>query len=274
MMTTEFDVVDPNGHANRSTPTCGRMRALSEFVGYTRKGNTMTTLEIETTTASTRHAAPYSSAAVRVRDAVLDALDWMSPHVNEFPWAERSAYCDWLAQTYHYVHHSTRLLAAAAARFPTNERGDALHHRFAAHMREEQKHERLCIHDLRVLGSSVAEFRERPATRMFYEPQYFKIEHRDPTALLGYILVLEVLGAAGDGRTLMATLAEAHGENSLSFVKLHCEEDADHIEKGFAIVEGCTAEQIELIEENAWQTAHAYAAMLREIREQNWRLAR
>ena len=251
-------------------PTRGRTRKPSELVGNTRNNKkerkTMTTIEID--------AAPSSSAGSRVRDAVLGALDWMSPHVNEFPWAERSAYCDWLAQTYHYVHHSTRLLAAAAARFPTNERGDALHYRFAAHMREEQKHERLCIHDLRVLGSSVAEFRERPTTRMFYEPQYFKIEHRDPTALLGYILVLEVLGAAGDGRTLMATVAEAHGAKSLSFVKLHCEEDPDHVDKAFAIVEGCTTAQIELVEENAWQTAHAYAAMLGEIREHHSRAAR
>lgn len=234
----------------------------------------MTTVEETFTNTKIGHRAAYSNAAVRVRGTVLEALDWMSPHVNEFPWAERSAYCDWLAQTYHYVHHSTRLLAAAAARFPTDERGDALHHRFASHMREEQKHERLCLHDLEVLDSSVTKFRERHATRMFYEPQYFKIEHRDPTALLGYILVLEMFGAAGDGRALMATLAKAHGDKSLSFVKLHCEEDPDHIEKGFAIVEGCTLCQIKLIEENAWQTVHAYAAILREIREQNSNFAR
>jgi len=257
-------------------PIRGRMRKVSELVGNTRdhkkERKIMTTIEIDSATAGTKHAAPCSSAASRVRDSVLDALDWMSPHVNEFPWADRIAYADWLAQTYYYVHHSTRLLAAAAARFPTDNRGDALHHRFGAHMREEQKHERLCVHDLRVLGSSVAEFPERHATRMFYEPQYFKIEHRDPTALLGYILVLEVLGAAGDGRALMATLAEAHGDNSLSFVKLHCEEDPDHIEKGFAVIEECTPAQIELISENAWQTAYGYAAMLREIREQPSRL--
>ena len=235
---------------------------------------TMKTIETDTTAVITTHAAAPSQAVLRVRDAVHDALDWMGPHVNQFPWTERSAYGDWLAQTYYYVHHSTRLLAAAAARFPTDERGDALHHRFAAHMREEKKHEKLCIHDLRVLGLSVGDFPERHATRMFYEPQYFKIEHRDPTALFGYILVLEVFGAAGDGRTLMTTLADAYGDKSLSFVKLHCEEDPGHIEKGFAAVEGCTPAQIDLIVENAWQTASGYAALLREIREQHSRLSR
>ncbi len=191
----------------------------------------------------------------------------MSPHVGEFPWADRRAYADWLSQTYAYVHHSTRLLAAAAALFPLDERGDSLHHRFAKHMAEEKKHEKLCIHDLRALGFTVADFPERHATRMFYEPQYYKIEHRDPTTLFGYILVLEVLGAVGDGRVMMETLARAHGEKSYSFVKLHCEEDPDHIEKGFATLHGCSPVQLDLIEENAWQTVYGYAGLLREIRE-------
>jgi hypothetical protein len=190
----------------------------------------------------------------------------MKPHVAEFPWASRQAYADWLAQTYYYVHHSTRLLACAAARFPTDERGDGLHHRFANHMGEEKKHEKLCLHDLKVLGASIAELPERPATRMFYEPQYFKIEHKDPSALFGYILVLEALGAIGDGRAMLGALAKAHGDKCLSFVKLHVEEDPDHLKKAYAIVEGCDAGQLALIEENAWQTVHAYAAILREIR--------
>jgi hypothetical protein len=207
------------------------------------------------------------SSAVSVGKAVHAALEWMGPSVRQFPWADRRPYADWLAQTYYYVHHSTRLLAASAAHFPVDERGDALHHRFGKHIAEEKKHEKLCVHDLRILGFSVSDFPERHSTRMFYEPQYFKIEHRDPTALFGYILVLEVLGAVGDGRAMMETLSRAHGANSFSFVKLHCEEDPDHIEKGFAMVEGCTAAQLALIEENAWQTAHAYAALLCEIRD-------
>src|SRR5438309_560444 len=80
----------------------------------------------------------------------------------------------------------------------------------------------LCVHDLGVLGFTVTDFPERHATRMFYEPQYFKIEHRDATALFGYILVLEVLASAGDARAMLATLEKAHGEKSFSFVKLHC----------------------------------------------------
>jgi len=33
------------------------------------------------------------------------------------PWENQSFYAEWLAQTYFYVRHSTRLLCLAAARF-------------------------------------------------------------------------------------------------------------------------------------------------------------
>src|SRR5690606_24416532 len=77
---------------------------------------------------------------------------------EKFPWTSRKVYGDWLAQTYYYVRHSTRLLAAAAARFPLDERGSALHYRFAAHIGEEKRHEQLALHDLQQLGFTLAEF--------------------------------------------------------------------------------------------------------------------
>ena len=66
--------------------------------------------------------------------AVVDHRDDVdvSAATDRFPWEERAAYADWLAQTYYYVRHTTRLIASAAARFPIDERGNSLHHRFAA----------------------------------------------------------------------------------------------------------------------------------------------
>jgi hypothetical protein len=207
-----------------------------------------------------------SSPASRIEHVIHEALGWLKPHIAEFPWADKWTYADWLAQTYFYVHHSTRLLASAAARLPIDERGDALHHRFASHMGEEKKHEKLCLHDLKMLGALIDNLPERASTRLFYEPQYYKVEHKDPTALFGYILVLEALGAVGDGRAILDKLARAHGDRCLSFVKLHVEDDPDHLKKAFGIVEGCGEPQLGLIEENVWQTVHAYAGLLREIR--------
>src|SRR4051794_23231768 len=114
-----------------------------------------------------RAMSTQASPSARIERVIHEALAWMGPHVRDFPWGDRRAYADWLAQTYYYVHHSTRLLACAAARFPTDERGDGLHHRFGKHMSEEQKHEKLCVHDLKGLGTSVVDWPERHATRMF-----------------------------------------------------------------------------------------------------------
>jgi hypothetical protein len=188
--------------------------------------------------------------------------------VDRFPWERRTAYADWLAQTYYYVRHSTRLLAAAAARFAFDERGNALHHRFAAHMGEEKKHEQLCTHDLRELRASIEDYSERHSTRMFYEPQYYKIEHEAPIALFGYIMPLEAIGPAHGGR-IIARVEAAHGDKCASFVKLHSKDDVEHLEKANALVEALPHHERRLVETNLRQTTFAYVAMLEDIRRKS-----
>jgi len=183
--------------------------------------------------------------------------------IRAFPWSDRAAYGDWLAQTYHYVKHSTRLLAAAAARFPTDEAGDALHHRFAKHMAEEKKHELLCLHDLKALDFPLGAFPELPATRTFYASQYFEVEHEDPMALFGYILVLEVTSVR-EGDWVHARVAEAHGEKTAAFVKLHAAEDVEHVEKALHALTAATDPQKELVRRTMRQTARGYRAILED----------
>jgi hypothetical protein len=185
--------------------------------------------------------------------------------IHAFPWEERAAYTDWVAQTYYYVRHSTRLLAASAARFAMDKRGNTLHHRFAAHMSEEKKHEQLALHDIKQLGSSIELLPERPSTRMFYEPQYYKIEHVHPVALFGYILPLEATGPLC-GQGIVRRVTAAHGSQCVAFLKLHTEEDVDHVEKALEIVTALPPDERALIEQNLLQTTYAYAAMLNEIR--------
>src|SRR5688572_20045967 len=134
----------------------------------------------------------------------------MKTMADAFPWSSRYAYGDWLAQTYYYVRHSTRLLAAAAARFPFDDRGSALHYRFAAHIIEEKRHEELALHDLKRLGLRLDQFEERHSTRMFYEPQYYKIEQQAPSVLFGYIVPLEAIAAA-HGSRIGAAVTTAFG---------------------------------------------------------------
>ena len=192
-------------------------------------------------------------------------VDQLNVAIDRFPWEDKRAYADWLAQTYYYVSHTTRLLAASAARFEYTERGNALHHRFATHMAEEKKHELLCIHDMKRVGAAIDDYPEHESTRAFYEPQYYKIEHQSPMALFGYMLPLEAIGPAA-GTRMCDRIVAAHGEKSDSFVKVHAHEDLEHLDKALAMLETATPTERRIIEMNLRQTTYAYVAMLQDIR--------
>jgi thiaminase len=197
---------------------------------------------------------------------LFSSLEPLIGTLDRFPFDKREVYGDWLAQTYYYVRHSTRLLAASAARFPQTPKGDTLHHRFGAHIGEEKKHERLLIHDLKALSLSLETLPEHASTRMFYEPQYFKIEHQSPVALFGYILPLEAI-AAKSGPKTVERVKSAYGELSCSsFLRVHAEEDPDHVDKAFDALERLDADELALIKQNITQTVYAYSAMLADIR--------
>ncbi len=181
--------------------------------------------------------------------------------VDRLPWADRGAYADWLAQTYYYVRHSTRLLAAAAARCPQDERGAALHARLSTHMAEETRHELLCVRDLQALGVAAEDLPEQHATRMLYEPQYYKIDYLSPMALFGYILPLEMIGPL-HGTRIVDQLVRDHGDQCVSFLRLHVSADIEHLDRALAMLEGLTTSEHQLIQENMKQTTHAYAALL------------
>jgi hypothetical protein len=202
-----------------------------------------------------------------MRSLLNECVADLTREIDRFPWTERAAYADWLAQTFYYVRHSTRLLAAAAARFAFDERANALHHRFARHMGEEKKHELLALHDIKQLGASIGSLPERHSTRLFYEPQYYKLEHQAPIVLLGYILPLEAIAAA-QGQHIIEQVVPAFGDTSVSFLRVHAEEDTDHLDKALRAVHGIPDDQRLLIEENMRQSTYAYGFMLRDIRAQ------
>jgi pyrroloquinoline quinone (PQQ) biosynthesis protein C len=192
-------------------------------------------------------------------------LERIAPDVESFAWGDRASYADFMAQTYFYVRHSTRLLAAAVARFDLDERGNALHRRFAEHLAEEKSHEKLALHDLKNLGESLESYPELPITRMFYEAQYFKIEHLSPLALFGYILGLEAIGPRY-GTMMNARIAEAFGRESTTFLRLHTEEDVDHLDKALRMIDAASGGERALIADNLCQTLYAYGAILAQIR--------
>lgn len=192
-----------------------------------------------------------------VSNDVADAL-------HRFPWESKDAYAGWLAQTYFYVRHSTRLLAAAAARFGLDNRNNASHVRFGAHIAEERSHEKLVLHDLAQLGVAPDALRELNSTRMFYETQYYKIEHVDPYAVYGYILMLEATGPIC-GDAIVERVTHAFGPRCATFLKLHAAEDVDHVQRALNMVGQLDKSTHETVLQNLHQSAQAYRLMLGEI---------
>jgi pyrroloquinoline quinone (PQQ) biosynthesis protein C len=183
---------------------------------------------------------------------------------DAFPYRSRSAYGGWLAQTYHYVVHTTRLIALAASRF--DERCDVLHRAMLRNLDEERDHDRLLLDDLAALGYSIGAFPEQPLTSAFYQVVYHRIEHQTPFALFGYSLLLE--GAAAErGGQRAREVTEAFGASAASFLRVHGDADPGHVERGFAAVERVSESEARVIAATINQTATIGVAMLGAILE-------
>lgn len=181
---------------------------------------------------------------------------------TRYPWHEKAAYAQFLAQTFYYVRHSTRLLALAAGLIPTGEK--KAFDRYIKHIAEERNHELLARHDLKALGYDLDQMPEMPSTRLLWEPQYYKVMHQTPMALLGYILPLEML-AANEGGAVVQLIRQAHGSDCLSFLKLHGEEDIKHVQDALKLAESLRGTDREAVFGNIEQTIYSYATWLDDM---------
>jgi hypothetical protein len=175
----------------------------------------------------------------------------------EYPWENREAYATYLSQTYYYVRHSTRLLAASACRF--EHKDESLHTRFLKHAREENAHDLLATRDLAALGYKQSECPELSVTKLVYQPQYYQIEHIDPICLFGYIFALEGVSALAAPKIYERVL-KSHGKECTTFLKLHSTEDLDHIDKAFASIEGLDEFRMNLVRDNFKMSVEALKA--------------
>jgi hypothetical protein len=180
------------------------------------------------------------------------SLDWSNPRL----------YGQFLAQTYYYVCHSTRLLAASAARIGIER--EKLHHRFLKHAAEERSHHVLAERDLTQLGMTLSDFPELATTQALYESQYFRVEHKHPLCLFGYILTLEGVTVL-HGPWLYEKTRAAHGDDATGFLRLHAKEDADHLGEGFAMIGTLTEHEQSLVLDNVRFSAALYDVFLRSL---------
>ncbi|AGH96007.1 iron-containing redox enzyme family protein [Pseudobdellovibrio exovorus] len=187
----------------------------------------------------------------------ISSLSEMMIHL---PWENRKFYISFLTQTYYFVQHSTRLLALAAAHASLEE--DSLHRRYSAHIAEEKGHEKIALNDLKKLGVENLEAKSITAKNL-YETQYFKIEREHPASLFGYILALEGI-ASLICPLFIEKVYRAHGTESSRFLKLHVEEDPDHVDKALEAIASLPAQLQLLIQDNMRQSVRNYRALLEE----------
>ncbi len=184
---------------------------------------------------------------------------------EDFPWENPKVYATWLAQTYFYVCHSTRLLCLAGAHLPLAMQKS--HLRFLDHMKEERSHEILAERDMKALGLEVQGFKEFSLTSAFYQSQYFRVQHHSPFALFGYIIFLEGV-AAELGPRVFPRLEKAHGAKAASFVKVHAQEDQTHIVSALNELESMPSQLQPLVVDNLRFSADLYARIMSQCVEE------
>jgi hypothetical protein len=181
---------------------------------------------------------------------------------HEFPWENKWAYGQWLRQTFYYVENSTRLVALTGARFPTN-RND-MHRRFMQHCQEEMGHEVLPVRDIKALGLEFDNLYVYPESKALYQSQHFFVERLDPIAFYGYLLFLEGL-AVHHARHAIDRAKKAHGEKAIGFLKLHADEDEDHLVKAFKTLENISDQDANYICENLEHSCYFYLGFMEKI---------
>jgi hypothetical protein len=194
-----------------------------------------------------------------LQKAFLKCLDRLEKACNIFPWDNRHAYGNWLAQTYYFVRHTTSFLGLASSRFGHWQR-DRQYHLFD-HLREELNHDKIVLDDLKNLGFTLEDFPELPETSAFYQAQYYYIEHENPVAHFGYSLCLEGL-AAKKLDPIYKIVEETFSESACRFLHLHCVVDKDHFDQGLKDFNDMTPLEANFILKNLEQSCSLYILIL------------
>jgi hypothetical protein len=195
---------------------------------------------------------------------VQEHLNKCAKLIESFDWSDRQVYGNWLAQTYYFVCHSTRLLGGAASRFLVDK--DKLHIQLIQHAKEEKSHEKLTVADLKALGHNPKDFSESSSTRALYRTIYYAIDRESPLALYGYIYFLE-MWAVIRGQAIRDAAEKAFGKKSVNFLQVHLTEDVDHVKMYTTFFQDFSENELEIVAKAIEDTGTYYFHLLCEIRD-------
>lgn len=131
---------------------------------------------------------------------------------------------------YQIITASENLLRFAATYAKGSLRDYYIHH-----LEEERGHEKWLAEDLKAMGVEIDRIELDPIIIEMPGVIYYMIAHRDPSALLGYMAVLE-----GNPVPLpvVEALEQAHGKDVVRTLRYHAENDIHHSEDLWKILDG------------------------------------
>lgn len=185
--------------------------------------------------------------------------------IGRYPWENPRAYAHWLAQTYFYTQHASRVSAHATVRTPIAR--TELHDHLVRTINEEKDHPPMVLDDLRDLGFSIEEFREHPLTSAFYQTLHYQIDTVGPFALIGYFFVIEG-AAAQTGKEMLKKVRESHGGKGLSFLEEHVIADAVHYPAAQDFVKALSDDELLIVTQCGTLAASLYRYMVRAIQDE------
>lgn len=179
-------------------------------------------------------------------------------------WGDRWLYANWLAQTFYYTRHATRIISWAAAKTPHSQ--EWIHLKLIQHIQEEKNHEELAHHDLKNLGFSMEQFPEQASTTAYYSTLFYLLEHVSPMSLFGYFSILEGL-AINAGVKLHNYVENQYGKNTATFLKVHCKADVQHFEEDLSILEKFDENELISINKSVELSIDLYKNLMMELIE-------
>ncbi len=181
-------------------------------------------------------------------------------HIN---FENKKTYEEWLAQTYYYVHHVTRILAFAAAKCDLYQE-EELHFRLIDHLNEEKDHDKMLLSDMNNIGMDLKDHPEKLETRNFYQSLFYMIETYGPYSLLGYFMPQEGL-ACLKLPALYKELSKQYGEESCTFLKEHCELDVEHFGDALEYLKTVPGNKLNAVRAGMFRSAELYSEIMSAI---------
>jgi pyrroloquinoline quinone (PQQ) biosynthesis protein C len=138
-------------------------------------------------------------------------------------------YAAYLRETYHLVTQTPYFLSAAASRSDEGWLQDF----FLNLAIEERHHDRLCVQDLKRLGYDTDTYLgglPGIGTWTMVGQNHWAVSMKDPRSLLGFAAATEGLGASLGPKVTVAMAQYEFAQKALTFLKVHSEEDQEHIE--------------------------------------------